>query len=97
MNSKVGAIGGDFESFAKQLQKELDELRQYRALGTVEELREAKEKQIPKKVVIRKNESVYMPDRCYCPICGKQQKRTYKNVSQGCYCERCGQRLEWSE
>lgn len=31
----------------------------------------------------------------YCPVCGKQQKDTSKNVKEGCFCERCGQRLEW--
>ena len=31
----------------------------------------------------------------YCPTCGKQQKDTYKNTKEGCYCERCGQHLKW--
>lgn len=30
----------------------------------------------------------------YCPRCGKQQKVTFKTRREGCYCERCGQRLE---
>lgn len=30
----------------------------------------------------------------YCPVCGKQQKRSWKNKKEGCYCERCGQRLK---
>ena len=29
--------------------------------------------------------------RFYCPSCGKQQRNTYKNRREGCYCERCGQ------
>ena len=32
-------------------------------------------------------------DRYYCPTCGKQQKTSYKNRREGCYCERCGQKL----
>lgn len=32
-------------------------------------------------------------DTYYCPICGKQQKTSYKNKREGCYCERCGQKL----
>ena len=29
----------------------------------------------------------------YCPSCIKQQKHSYKNRLEGCFCERCGQRL----
>ncbi len=32
-------------------------------------------------------------DKYYCPVCKKQQKDTYKNKREGCFCERCGQRL----
>jgi hypothetical protein len=32
-------------------------------------------------------------DGYYCPVCKKQQKDTYKNRREGCYCERCGQKL----
>ncbi len=49
----------------------LSEIQQYRALGTVEELREARERQIPKK----------MKDRC--PYCGTPIKRCYFNCP-GC-------------
>ena len=37
---------------------------------------------------------------CYCPVCGKQQKYNYKTRREGCFCERCGQRLtfpKWEE
>ena len=38
----------------------------------------------------------YAPDY-YCPICKKQQKDSHKNKTKGCYCERCGQALDWSD
>lgn len=43
-----------------------------------------------KKVEIIKN-NLY--DKYYCPVCKKQQKDSYKNRQEGCFCERCGQRL----
>ncbi len=38
-------------------------------------------------------ETYYRGDKYFCPICGKQQKQSYKNFKKGCYCERCGQKL----
>lgn len=56
----------------------------------------ALEKQIPKKI-----KAIEIPQRpgtsYYCPVCNKQQKHTYKNRQEGCFCERCGQKLDWSE
>lgn len=53
----------------------------------------ALEKQVPKKVRIKEYRIGY--PNYYCPICGKQQKNTCKNRIEGCYCERCGQKLIW--
>ena len=36
----------------------------------------------------------YGANKYFCPACRKQQKETRKNYKSGCYCERCGQRLE---
>ena len=43
-------------------------------------------------VHVRRRESYFRPD-FYCPVCGKQQKDSFKNAREDCYCERCGQRL----
>lgn len=49
-------------------------------------------KQIPEPVLVRRRDGYIRPDY-YCPVCNKQQKDSFKNRREGCYCERCGQRL----
>jgi hypothetical protein len=66
----------------------LEELEQYRALGTVEELKEAREKQIPKKPI---EKEFYNMPHCSCPIC---EGGLYHEQQ---YCDECGQALEWEE
>ena len=66
--------------------KALEEVQQYRALGTVEELKEAKEKQIAKKPIWNTSDFI---NRHHCAICdgiiyAEQQ-----------YCDNCGQKLDW--
>ena len=82
------------ESEAVELLKNNEEIEQYKALGTVEELRFAKEKQIPKKPMISYDERV-KENWCSCGVCafGLGWKRTihYK------YCPDCGQKLDWSD
>lgn len=56
---------------------------------------EAIKKQIPKKIEIENIE--YQFPKYWCPLCKKQQKATFKNRRKGCYCERCGQKLDWGE
>mgnify|MGYP001771737030 CR=1 FL=1 len=74
----------------------LKEAQQYREIGTVEECREAVEKQKPKKCVIDS-----CPDHTHykCPSCGKIHLSRYKH---GCpslgriprFCEYCGQAIK---
>ena len=47
-------------------ERDCEELEQYRAIGTVEECREAVEKQKPKKIIIKS----YCPT--VCPTCGNE-------------------------
>jgi len=78
--------------------KALEEIHQYRALGTVEELREAREKQRAKKITHEGTLHI----SCTCPNCkrvvdefetfGDTQVRVTFN-----YCHFCGQKLDWSE
>ena len=73
----------------------IKEAQQYREIGTVEEYREAREKQKAKKCVIDS-----CPDHTHykCPSCGKIHLSRYK---RGClnlgsiprFCEYCGQAL----
>jgi hypothetical protein len=67
----------------------LDELEQYRAIGTVSELRELKEKATAKKPLnICADTGLFE-----CLNCGRIQKILY----QGFHCKECGQKLDWSE
>ena len=74
----------------------LEEIQQYRTLGTVEELKEAREKQVAKKPIIWENKSYEAPvpndDWGYeCPCCGNRDIDYPEH-----HCE-CGQALDWSE
>ena len=68
--------------------KSLEENEQYKVLGTVEELRIAKGKQIPKKPIFN-GTNWY---RCVngCEIHKKQFEKDW-------YCPKCGQKLDWSD
>ena len=59
----------------------LEEVQQYRAIGTPEECKEAMEKQTAKKPIVHQ-----------CPACGNAVM-----LSDGKCCSNCGQRLDWSD
>ena len=74
----------------------LKEVQQYREIGTVEEFREAVEKQTQKKCAIDS-----CPDHTHykCPSCGQIELSIYKHgfprlgrITK--YCENCGQALQ---
>ena len=72
----------------------IKEVQRYREIGTVEECREAVDKQKPKKCV-----NDFCPDHTHykCPSCGKIQKTKYGDSEFGCilnYCSNCGQALD---
>ena len=71
--------------YLKQL---FEEVEQYRALGTVEELKEAREKQVAKKPI--EKEFHNMP-HWNCPICEGGLFHEQQ------YCDECGQALKWGE
>lgn len=65
--------------------KALEEIQKYREIGTVEECREAREKQRAKK----RNLDSYCGFNNYeCPACGAEP------VEWSNFCHKCGQRLE---
>lgn len=70
----------------------LKEIQQYRAIGTVEECREAVEKQTPKKPVKDKYHH-----NC-CPNCGWIVSGEGGYGEEFCpHCENCGQAIQWDE
>lgn len=84
--------------------KALEEVQQYRAIGTVEECREAVEKQTAKKpefVDTRfMNNGKHISDgcqlqKCYkCPNCNQHIFHVWDDEL---YCKYCGQLLDWSD
>ena len=67
----------------------LVQVEQYRALGTVEELKEAREKQIASKWI----ECPYA-DLIMCPSCNAEFSTIDNCTEQFEYCPKCGKRLE---
>lgn len=63
------------------------ELLQYRTIGTVEECREAVEKQTARKVTTNHSWTHY---HFFCPVCNME-------VNDMKYCPNCGQKIEWSD
>lgn len=77
----------------------VEELKQYRAIGTPEECRAAVEKQTAKKVVSFEYHNGTI--NYGCPVC--KWKIISKINGEWCvgtfneYCDRCGQKLDWSD
>lgn len=75
----------------EQLAEWLEELQEYRKLGTAEEVREAVERNQEKPITnISKGDVLRFGT---CPTCN----RRISTVEGGNYCQNCGQKLDWSE
>lgn len=77
----------------------IKELQRYREIGTVEECREAVEKQKPKKIHPLNRDSLLYKDgwRYKCPICGCAvgENVYHPDVTKDYeYCSMCGQKIE---
>lgn len=80
----------------------LEEIQKYRAIGTVEECRETRERQIPKTPDIEGDgyaDGQIVHDTWICPGCGRMYEIDYDDYD---YCPKCGQHIErvwkdWSE
>lgn len=84
------------KEIATEAFKSLEEVQEYRKLGTLEEVKEAVEKQKPKKVIIRAWEP------CKCPTCSKELSKSmgdgyYKHYYYLKRCTECGQKLNWGD
>lgn len=98
----------DFCKFSDALNlsiSSIEEIQQYRAIGTVEECREAMERQRAKKLIIQKEEPTdkeieELLDLGFrgegvvrrCPNCNE-----YIVIDKLKYCMDCGQALDWSD
>ena len=85
--------------------RQCSELDTYKEIGTVEECREAVEKQKAKKPVCKPkpyNESVGFNEEWFCPSCGAYIGYFYEGMDepeQMEYCNECGQHIarDWSD
>lgn len=77
--------------------KALEEIKQYRALGTVEECCESAEKQTAKKPDYEGDgysDGQLVYDTWICPSCGQHYEVDYDRYD---YCHICGQHIDWSD
>lgn len=81
----------------KKLIEMMEEHKQYQEIGTVEECREAVEKQTAKKPDYEGDgysDGQLVYDTWICPCCGKRYEVDYDDYD---YCENCGQHIDWSD
>ena len=71
----------------------LEELKQYRAIGTPEKCRAAVEKQKAKKPQKTESEGYRYTDTYRCPNCGGN----FAGTGIANYCYHCGQKLDWGD
>lgn len=78
--------------------QELKENQEYKKLGTLEEVREAVEKQRTKKPTYDGDgyapDGTFVWDEWICPKCGNIYEVDYDDYD---YCPKCGQHIDWSE
>ena len=79
----------------EQLAEWLEELKAYRAIGTLEECRALKDRLVAKKVSLRHVRKFVGFDDGKCPTCGESVSRDFDGVDV--FCPECGQRLDWSD
>ena len=75
----------------------LEEIQQYREIGTVEECREAVEKQKPKKPDYEGDgyaDGYMVYDTWICPNCGEEYEVDCDDYK---YCHNCGQAIDWED
>lgn len=82
---------------AKLAMQALEEVQKYREIGSIEECRASREKQIPKKTTYDGDgyapDGTFVWDEWLCPCCGGRYEVDYDDYD---YCPNCGQKLDWS-
>ncbi len=89
----------DMEDLVNSCVKALEEIQQYRAIGTVEECREARERQSGKKPIMKSFYEDMEEEYLCCPACGDilTDRIPMDNKDFYFHCLNCGQKLDWSD
>lgn len=97
----LGEYYSNLENCKKEIQacevavKALEELQQYRAIGTPEEFQALKDRLVAKKVSLRHVRKFDGFDDGECPTCGESVSRDFDGTD--IFCPECGQKLDWSD
>lgn len=95
---QLDIFGGRMNEYLKMTIKALEEIQQYRAIGTVGECRVAVEKQDPKKPIYEGDghapDGTFVWDVWICPNCDSHYEVDYDDYA---YCPNCGQALDLEE
>lgn len=86
--------GESFENAYAMAINALEEVQQYRQIGTVEECRDLKDRLVAKKVSLRHVREFDGFDDGKCPTCGELVSRDFGGTD--IFCSECGQKLDWS-
>ena len=73
----------------------IEELKQYRAIGTPKECRALKDRLVAKKVSLRHVRKFDGFDDGECPTCGESVSRDFDGTD--IFCPECGQKLDWGD
>lgn len=94
-NEKCTKIYSESKKASETIIKAFEELEQYRAIGTVEECREARERRNGKKPYIFFD--FYNSEKNGCPNYHENNERNEILYAGQKYCSVCGQAIDWAE
>ena len=98
INDALATLDNIVKKISETIIRGFEELERYRAIGTVEECREARERQKPQIPNIwgdgYDNEGNLIYDMYDCPNCGKSYEVDYHDYK---YCPECGQAIDRSD
>lgn len=97
----LGEYYSNLENCKKEIEaceiavKALEDVQQYRAIGTPKECRALKDRLVAKKVSLRHVRKFDGFDDGECPTCGESVSRDFDGTD--IFCPECGQKLDWGD
>lgn len=85
----------DMQSVIDEAIQALEEIQQYRAIGTVEEFKELKEKSVAKKPFQPFGTHSYKCSNCWQFVAHEVDDNCDLETTMADYCPYCGQKLDW--